>query len=107
MAPPADPVARGREVFHSSTCIACHAIQGTNAQGVLGPNLTLLGRRAGIGAGWLENTPENLVRWITSPSAVKPGVLMPGVAEAGGNWPPTNLTEEQVTAVAAYLSSLR
>ena len=28
-------------------------------------------------------------------------------SQAGGNWPPTNLTEEQVTAVAAYLSSLR
>jgi cytochrome c oxidase subunit 2 len=105
--PPPDPVALGREVFHSSTCIACHAIQGTNAQGVLGPNLTLLGRRATIGAGWLENTPENLTRWITDPSSVKPGVLMPGIREAGGNWPPTNLTEEQVTAVAAYLSSLR
>lgn len=103
-----DPlVTQGREVFHNSTCIACHAIAGTNAQGVLGPSLTLLGRRATIAAGWLENTPENLARWIRAPRDIKPGVLMPGVNEPGGNWPATQLTDEQVAAVAAYLSSLR
>jgi cytochrome c oxidase subunit 2 len=103
-----DPlVEQGRAIFHSQTCVACHAIAGTNAQGVIAPNLTLVGRRTSIAAGWLENTPENLVRWITAPQDVKPGALMPGVAVAGGNWPATNLTEEQVRAVAAYLSSLR
>lgn len=100
-------VARGRETFHNSTCIACHAIAGTNAQGAVGPDLTLLGRRSTIAAGWLENTPENLARWIRSPRSVKPGALMPGVETPGGNWPPTALTDEQVSAIAAYLSSLR
>lgn len=102
-----DLVAQGREIFHSSTCIACHAIQGTNAQGEVAPNLTLLGRRGTIAAGWLENTQENLVRWIAAPTDVKPGALMPGVNEAGGGWPATNLSEDQVEAVAAYLASLR
>lgn len=103
-----DPlVEQGREIFHAQTCIACHAIEGTNAQGVIAPNLTLLGRRSSIAAGWLENTPENLERWITAPQSVKPGALMPGVALPGGNWPATNLTEDQVRAVAAYLYSLR
>jgi cytochrome c oxidase subunit 2 len=106
-APPQDAVALGRDVFHRSTCIACHAIQGTDAQGVLGPNLTLFGRRGTLGAGWLENNEDNLVRWILSPSSVKPGVRMPGVAEPGGNWPATGLSEEQVRQVAAYLLSLR
>jgi cytochrome c oxidase subunit 2 len=95
----------GRQTFHSSTCIACHAIQGTTAMGALGPNLTLLGRRATL-VGWIENTPDNLARWITSPASVKPGAMMPGVAEMGGNFPPTNLSEEQVRAVAEYLYSL-
>lgn len=104
----ADPlVERGREVFHSNTCIACHAINGTNAQGAIAPNLTLFGRRVSLGAGWLENNSDNLRRWITAPHEVKPGVLMPGVAQAGGNWPATNLTEDQVEAVAAYLLSLK
>jgi len=100
-------VTEGRDVFLRSTCVACHAIGGTSAQGQVGPNLTLLGRRSTIASGWMENTPENLERWITSPRSVKPGVLMPGIAEAGGNWPATNLSAEQVGAVAAYLSSLR
>jgi len=38
---------------------------------------------------------------------VKPGALMPGVAVTGGNWPATNLSADQVTAITAYLSSLR
>jgi cytochrome c oxidase subunit 2 len=95
----------GRQTFHSSTCIACHAIQGTTAMGQLGPNLTLLGRRSTL-VGWLENSPDNLARWITAPSSVKPGALMPGVAETGGGFPPTNLSEEQVRAVAEYLYGL-
>jgi cytochrome c oxidase subunit 2 len=95
----------GRQTFHSSSCIACHAIQGTTAMGVIGPNLTLFGQRATV-AGWLENNPDNLVRWITAPQSVKPGARMPGIAEPGGNFPPTNLSEAQVRAVAEYLFSL-
>jgi len=104
---PADIVSQGRDIFNSSTCIVCHAIQGTPAQGLLGPNLTLFGRRQTLAAGWLENTPENLARWIIAPHSIKPGALMPGTNEPGGNFPPTNLSEEQVQAVSAYLLSLR
>jgi cytochrome c oxidase subunit 2 len=100
-------VAQGREIFHNQTCVACHAIQGTNAQGPIAPNLTLLGRRTTIAAGWLENTVEGLERWIRAPREVKPGALMPGIAEGGGNWPATGLTDDQVRAVAQYLYSLR
>lgn len=95
----------GRKTFESGVCIACHAINGTNAMGMLGPNLTMLGRRTTL-VGWLDNTPENLARWITAPKSIKPGALMPGVAEPGGNFPPTNLSEEQVRAVSEYLWSL-
>jgi cytochrome c oxidase subunit 2 len=103
-----DPlVEEGRQLFHANTCVACHAIEGTNAQGAIAPNLTLFGRRESLGAGWLENNQENLVQWIRAPHEVKPGVLMPGVDQAGGNWPATNLTPDQVEAVAAYLLSLK
>lgn len=95
----------GRRTFHQASCVACHAIQGTTAAGAVGPNLTLFGRRETV-AGWLENTPDNLARWIRSPRSVKPGARMPGIAEAGGNFPATNLSEEQVRAVAEYLYSL-
>ncbi len=107
-APDPEQVSLGRDIFlHQSTCVACHAIQGTTAQGRIGPDLTRFGERMTVGAGLLDNDRENLVRWISDPESIKPGVLMPGVDRPGGNWPPTNLTEEQVEAVAAYLLSLR
>jgi cytochrome c oxidase subunit 2 len=109
--PAVDPlVEQGREVFHGQTCIACHAVQGTNAAGVLGPDLTLMGRRWAIGAGRMENTQENLERWIREPHLIKPGVLMPGVDRDSPQpqfWPATNLDDNQVRAIAAYLLSLR
>jgi len=108
-----DPlVARGREVFfRETTCVLCHAIQGTAAPGILGPNLTRVGSRSTIAAGMLENTPENLATWIRDPRSVKPGVEMPGadyMASLGGvTFPATNLNDEQIQALAAYLSSVR
>jgi len=112
-AAPADPrqelIEEGRTLFQTGVggCIACHAVEGTGAAGIIGPNLTLVGRRSMIAAGWLENTEENLIRWITAPQEIKPGVLMPGVDWDAPTWPATRLTEDQVRAVAAYLSSLR
>jgi cytochrome c oxidase subunit 2 len=104
-----DPmVAMGRDVFfNQSICVACHAIQGTPAGGVLGPNLTRLGSRTSIAAGMLENNSENLIRWIKDPQSVKPDARMPGAAYAAGGWPATNITDEQIRAIAAYLLSLQ
>ena len=108
-----DPlVARGREVFfRETTCVLCHAIEGTIAPGTIGPNLTRIGRRTTIAAGMLENTPENLALWIRDPRSVKPGVQMPGAdyqaSYEGLTFPATNLNDEQIQALAAYLSSMR
>ncbi|MGW8268446.1 MAG: cytochrome c oxidase subunit II [Longimicrobiales bacterium] len=108
-----DPmVARGRQVFfRESYCVLCHAIQGTQAAGIIGPNLTRIGGRSTIAAGLLENTEENLVDWITDPNRVKPGAQMPGadytVTYEGQTFPPLNLNEEQIRALAAYLSSMK
>lgn len=105
-------IARGREVFfQESYCVLCHAINGTSAAGNIGPNLTNIGSRGTIAAGMLENTPENLIRWIDDPASLKPGVNMPGAQapaprEGGGEWQPTNLDDEQLEALAAYLTSL-
>lgn len=108
-----DPlVARGRQVFfRESYCVLCHAIQGTQAAGIIGPNLTRIGGRGTIAAGLLENTQENLVAWITDPNKVKPGAQMPGadysVTYEGQTFPPLNLSQEQIRALAAYLSSMK
>jgi len=105
-------VARGRQVFfRESYCVLCHAIEGTAAPGEIGPNLTRVGSRTTIGAGMLENTTENLELWIRDPRSVKPGVQMPGaqydVTYEGQTFPPTNLNDEQIRALAAWLSSMK
>ena len=98
---------RGREVFMRSVCIACHAIAGTNAAGVLGPDLTRVGARTQIGAGMLDTSAENLALWIADPGAVKPGAKMPGTNHPGGGMPATGLSQPDIEAIAAYLWSLK
>jgi cytochrome c oxidase subunit II len=108
-----DPlVALGRDVFlNQATCGACHAIQGTSAQGIRGPNLTQFGRRITLASGILENNAENLAAWIHDPWRFKPAAAMPGTGYemqgTAGFWPATGLSDEQVRAVAAYLLSLK
>jgi cytochrome c oxidase subunit 2 len=99
-------VDQGRALFTSRPCVACHAIEGVSA-GVIGPSLTRFGDRWSVGAGALDNTQENLEAWIRDPGAIKAGAKMPGARVEGGGTPPTNLTDEEVAAIAAYLLSLR
>ena len=94
---PSDLARQGEQVFMSSACVGCHAIQGTVAAAQIGPNLTHFGSRSTIASGVLENTPENLARWIRNPQEVKPGNAMPQL----------RLTEDQISALVAYLESLK
>jgi len=89
-------VTEGQQMLMSKGCIACHRIDGTPAQGVLGPDLSHVGSRRTIAAGILENNHENLVRWMANPVAVKPGAKMPNL----------QLTDEELQTLAAYLGSL-
>lgn len=75
--PATDLEKRGREVFLGASCLMCHRIEGTLAQGRTGPDLTHLASRAMIAAGTLDNTRGNLGGWILDPHGVKPGVTMP------------------------------
>jgi cytochrome c oxidase subunit II len=100
--------AQGKEVFfqQGAACHACHAIDGavaedgTEALGEVGPNLTNLALRPIIGAGSLENTPENLRDWIRDPQESKPGNEMPAFSE-------NQISDEDLDALVDYLSSLR
>lgn len=105
--PSGDLAVRGQQTFQRSTCIACHTVEGTSAQGQLGPNLTMFGERWSIGAGLMPNNEENLTEWILRAPELKKGARMPGAAIAGGGMPATGLTREDARAIAAYLSDLR
>jgi len=78
-------------------CKACHALNGTAAVGVIGPNLTHLASRRFIAGGVLENTPENLRLWLRNPQAVKEGNKM--------KIPP--LDEQTIHNLVTYLSTLK
>jgi cytochrome c oxidase subunit 2 len=93
----ADPLVReGQQVFMSSSCVYCHTIEGTAAQGRVGPDLTHLASRDTIAAGLLPNTRGDLAGWIVDPQAIKPGNQMPG----------TDLSGDELQALLAYLESL-
>jgi cytochrome c oxidase subunit 2 len=95
--PATGDAAQGAQLFQDLTCRTCHTIAGTEAKGRIGPDLTHLSGRETLGAGVLDNTPDNLARWLTNPQAIKPGSYMPNL----------NLTYAQARALAAYLEALK
>ena len=67
-----------RHIFESTSCINCHAISGTVANGRFGPDLTLMSRET-LRVGAATNTHENLRAWIQDSDSIKPGSLMPAM----------------------------
>jgi cytochrome c oxidase subunit 2 len=97
--PAVEPISlRGQTAFSANGCGACHTIRGTEADGVVGPDLTHVGSRLSLAAGTLANERDQFLRWITDSRAVKPDAHMP----VFGMLPPDDLT-----ALAAYLDGLR
>ncbi|MBS0470390.1 MAG: cytochrome c oxidase subunit II [Proteobacteria bacterium] len=78
-------------------CGSCHAVRGTAASGVLGPDLSHLMQRKTIAAGLLANTERNRLHWIDDPQAIKPGSLMPA----------PELTPHELAVIDGYLETLR
>jgi cytochrome c oxidase subunit II len=89
--------AAGRHVFENTSCLNCHAVEGTHGVGRFGPDLTHLMSRQTIAAGAAENTQENLRLWIQNPDAIKPGSLMPAM----------KLNDVDLDALVRYLETLR
>jgi cytochrome c2 len=90
----------GKQLFVSRGCGACHRAPNVpEAGGTIGPNLR------GVGdpqhhpkiAGVLDNTPDNMVRWLMNPPAVKPGTTMPSIG----------LGEDDARNLAAFLETLK
>jgi cytochrome c oxidase subunit 2 len=88
---------RGQQVFLSSSCVMCHAINGTAAGSNVGPNLTHVASRSMIAAATLQNTHEHLQQWVTNSQAIKPGNKMPQ----------NNLKPEDLQSLLDYLESLK
>jgi cytochrome c oxidase subunit 2 len=96
LAPAAATAGAGQGVF-VARCHSCHTVRGTGAAGTAGPDLTHLMSRQTLAAGVLPNTPGALSGWIADPQSAKPGAAMPA----------TFLSGPQLTAVVAYLETLK
>jgi cytochrome c oxidase subunit 2 len=95
---PVDPfLAQGREVFMNNGCGGCHAVRGTAARGVLGPDLTHVGGRHSLAAGTLDNHVGTMAGWVVATQTLKPGAAMPSTRVGTG---------EELRALAAWLESL-
>ncbi|CAN5508124.1 cytochrome c oxidase subunit II [soil metagenome] len=90
-------VVEGRKVFESNSCISCHTVAGTVANGRFGPDLTHVASRDTLASGAVPNTPANLRAFVDDPAHFKPGALMP----------PMHLNEHDLDAVTLYLATLK
>jgi cytochrome c2 len=76
-------------------CPTCHVIPRVpGAVGKVGPSLDDLAQRSFL-AGTLQNSPDNLVRWIRHPQQFQPGTAMP---EMG-------VTAEDAKSIVAFLET--
>jgi cytochrome c oxidase subunit 2 len=90
-------VSAGQRIFEQTSCVNCHTIAGTMANGTFGPDLTHLMSRETIAAGAVANTPDNLRQWVRDPGVIKPGCKMPAMG----------LSDRDVSALVQYLETLR
>jgi mono/diheme cytochrome c family protein len=84
-------------------CGACHTIAGVpGAFGTVGPNLSHEGTVPKIPATSqnLDNTPENMQKWVHDAPSIKPGVIMPNFAAVG-------MSDLEAKTIADYLETLK
>jgi cytochrome c oxidase subunit 2 len=88
----------GGRLFLASGCGTCHTVRGTQATGLIGPDLTHLASRRSIGAGTLPLDHDSLGRFIAEGQTVKPGNRMPEFRI---------LSRQQRDALVSYLLGLK
>jgi len=88
---------RGAVAITRYGCGSCHIIPGiSGANGQAGPPLSGIANRIYI-AGVLQNTPENMMRWIENPPAVDEHTVMPNLG----------VTPKDAADIAGYLYTLK
>jgi cytochrome c len=98
VAPPAASASRGPALAAQYGCNVCHIIPGVDGpQGSLGPSLQGLASRPMISEGTVQNTPDNLVKFIQNPAALNPQSSMPPMA----------MPETDAQELAAFLRTLK
>jgi cytochrome c oxidase subunit II len=81
-----EPAEQGKQYFMSNGCYGCHAVGRMGTP--IGPDLSHVGAKYSL---------AYLQRWLRDPAEQRPSAHMPAL----------ELSDAQVTALAAYLSTLR
>ena len=95
--------AKGAKIFADAPCAICHTVKGISGLSpqytgnFKGPDLTHFGSRTTLAGSILDNTPDNLAKWIQNPDAIKPGANMPTLGLQG----------QDLNDLVAYLESLK
>lgn len=108
MIPTDGPAAAGWETF-STICVACHAVEGTQAQIRIAPDLTHFASRTSFAGATIDNTTENLRAWLHDPSSLKPmrpDLNKPSQGRILG-MPNFNLTDQQIDDLIALLETFK
>jgi cytochrome c2 len=88
---------KGKLAIVNYGCDTCHNIPGVlTATATVGPPLSQIALRSYL-AGRIDNTPENMIKWVRQPHSVDPQTAMPE----------TGVTERDGRDIAAYLYTLR
>jgi cytochrome c oxidase subunit 2 len=87
----------GKAAFLAQTCVNCHRVRGTPAQGTYAPDLTHLMNRRTLASGMVPNARAELDQWIDDPQVTKPGCLMPAFG----------LSKSDRDLIVGYLMTLR
>jgi cytochrome c oxidase subunit 2 len=96
-APQTDLEKAGAQIVTQGICSACHTVDGTAAQGKIGPNLTHLYSRSIFAGGIAPLTDANLQAWVMDSAAMKPGSLMASV----------HVSQQDIDKIMAYLKTLK
>ena len=94
---PGGDTRKAKVLIQQYGCGSCHTIPGVSgADGVVGPPLTKIALRSYL-AGRIQNTPENMAKWIVNPKSVDEKTVMPV----------TGIKPDEAWHVVKYLYTLR
>jgi cytochrome c oxidase subunit 2 len=91
--------AEGEAAFLNTGCTRCHVIEGVweeVSRQPPAPDLTHFASRTHFAGASFELTSQNLRDWLADPPAMKSGSFMPNLG----------LTDDEITALVAYLETL-
>jgi cytochrome c oxidase subunit 2 len=94
---PAQGSSSAAQLFEQRGCADCHQIRGTDANGLVGPDLTHVASRRTLAAGAIPNDRAHLEEWVRDPQHAKPGNRMPSL----------HVSQADLKTLIDYLESLK